>query len=204
VIHNGVETIPPLDDGMRRAYDEEFALRGPVVAVVGRLAPEKAHDRFLAAAAIILESTPEASFLIIGEGPLRTELERRSAELGIEQSVTFTGLRDDARLLIDRADVIVLSSRREGHPVAVLEALAAGTPVVSTPVTGIRELLGTGGGTIVPSGRPEEIAGAVSALLSDPGRRRRMGEEGKKLIAERFSSRVMRDRYASLYERLAR
>ena len=121
VVHNGVTEIPPLDDLTRATYDRELALNGPVIASVGRLAPEKAQDRFLAAAAIVLDSCPDATFLIVGDGP-RWDLEKPAAELGIEHAVRFTGTRDDARLLIDRADIMVLSSDREGHSIAALEA----------------------------------------------------------------------------------
>jgi glycosyltransferase involved in cell wall biosynthesis len=202
VVHNGVTEIPPLDDLTRATYDRELALDGPVIASVGRLAPEKAQDRFLAAAAIVLDSCPDATFLIVGDGPMRADLEKRAAELGIEHAVRFTGTRDDARLLIDRADIMVLSSDREGHSIAALEALAAGTPVVSTEVAGMRELLGTGAGLIVSSWQPRDLASGITALLADDARRLQMGAEGRRLVAKRFSVSAMEGRYASLYARL--
>jgi glycosyltransferase involved in cell wall biosynthesis len=204
VVHNGVTEIPPLDQPARAAYDREFHLHGPVVAAVGRLAPEKAQARFLAAAAIVLDSSPEATFLVVGDGPMRGDLERQAAELGIQHAVRFTGTRDDARLLIDRADVMVLSSDREGHSVAALEALAAGTPVVSTNVAGMRELLGTGAGMIVSSWEPRELAAAVVEVLDDDALRQQMAAAGRSLVADRFSMSAMENRYAALYERLAR
>ena len=97
---------------------------------------------------------------------------------------------------------MVLSSDREGHSIAALEALAAGTPVVSTEVAGMRELLGTGAGLIVSSWQPRDLASGITALLADDARRLQMGAEGRRLVAERFSVSAMEGRYASLYARL--
>jgi glycosyltransferase involved in cell wall biosynthesis len=117
--------------------------------------------------------------------------------------VRLLGERDDARALIDRADLVVFSSDREGHSIAALEALAAGTPVVSTDVSGMRELLDGGAGTIVDSWTPAALADAISALINDSERRRAMGDAGRRLVAERFSAERMRARYAEIYARLA-
>ena len=97
---------------------------------------------------------------------------------------------------------MVLSSDREGHSIAALEALAAGTPVVSTEVAGMRELLGTGAGLIVSSWQPRDLAGGITALLADDAHRLQMGAEGRRLVAKRFSVSAMEGRYASLYARL--
>jgi glycosyltransferase involved in cell wall biosynthesis len=204
VVHNGVSAITALDDATHARYDRELRIRGSVVVTVGRLVPEKAHDRFLDAASIVLHSNPDTTFLIVGDGPLRRDLERRATELGIDSAVRFTGLREDARLLIERADLFVLSSNREGHSVAALEALAAGTPVVSTEVGGMRELLGTGAGRIVSSWEAQDLAAAITAVLRDEALRHKMGEEGCRLVAERFSTQAMEDRYAEIYDRLTR
>jgi glycosyltransferase involved in cell wall biosynthesis len=203
VVHNGVAAIPVLEAARRVAYDRELELRGGVVAAVGRLAPQKAHDRFLAAAALVLEGRPETTFLIIGDGELRRDLERQAVALGIEHAVRFTGTRQDARALIARADLLVFSSNWEGLSIAALEALAAGTPVVSTDVAGMRELLDTGAGTIVPGRDPTDLAAAVTSLLGNGSRRRAMGIAGRRLVAERFSTAAMANRYAALYTSLS-
>jgi glycosyltransferase involved in cell wall biosynthesis len=203
VIHNGVSDPPPLSGAQRATYDRELGLSGTVVAAVGRLVPLKAHDRFIEAAKIVLERGAHATFLLVGDGPERTDLEALVAKLGVSASVRLLGERDDARALIDRADLVVFSSDREGHSIAALEALAAGTPVVSTDVSGMRELLDGGAGTIVDSWTPAALADAISALINDSERRRAMGDAGRRLVAERFSAERMRARYAEIYARLA-
>lgn len=204
VVYNGVAEGPALSESVRAAYDRELNINGAVVAVVGRLAAQKAHDRFLDAAAIVLQSRPSTTFLIVGDGRLRNDLRNQTATLGIGDSVRFTGSRGDARQLIARADVLVFSSNWEGLSIAALEALAAGTPVVSTDVAGMRELLGSGAGRIVHGFEPRELATAVVELLDDPALRQRMADAGRRLVADRFSMGAMEDRYAALYARLAR
>jgi glycosyltransferase involved in cell wall biosynthesis len=202
VVNNGIRQMASLDAGRRAAYDREFGLHNGVVAAVGRLEPQKAHDRFLAAAAVVLEACPGTTFLIIGDGSLRADLERHAADLGIHHAVRFTGTRDDARSLTARADVLVFASRWEGLSMAALEALAVGTPVVSTDVSGMRELLATGAGRIVGDGDPRDLADAITALLLDGDRRRVMGAAGRRLISERFTFEAMQTAYADLYGRL--
>jgi glycosyltransferase involved in cell wall biosynthesis len=202
VILNGVSPAEPLDDARRSAYLEELSLRGPVVAAVGRLAPEKAYDRFLAAAALVLADRPEVTFLVVGDGALRAPLEQQARDLGIADSVRFAGLRDDARALIALADLLVFSSEREGLSIAALEALAAGTPVLAPDVPGMHELLASGAGAVVPVAEPAALAEQITALVSDPERRAEMGGVGRRLIDERFSARAMHAQYLEAYRRL--
>jgi glycosyltransferase involved in cell wall biosynthesis len=204
VVYNGVAEGLELSDSVRDGYDRELNINGSVVAAVGRLAAQKAHDRFLDAAAIVLQSRPSTTFLIVGDGRLRHELRRQVTALGIESAVRFTGPRTDARQLIARADLLVFSSNWEGLSIAALEALAAGTPVVSTDVAGMRELLGSGAGKIVHSWEPRDLASAVVEVLDDAALREQMAAAGRRLVAERFSMAAMEDRYAALYERLVR
>lgn len=202
VVENGVPPAPELDDRARAHIDRELGLgRGPVIAVVGRLAPQKAHDRFLRAAALVREERPDAQFLIVGDGPLRAGLESQAAQLGLQKSVRFTGVRDDAPLLIARADMLAFSSDWEGLSIAALEALAAGVPIVSTEVAGTRELLATGAGVAVEHD-PAALARAMLDLILDPDRRVALGERGRALYEERFSSRAMAARYLGIYHDL--
>jgi glycosyltransferase involved in cell wall biosynthesis len=199
VVHNGVDTVPALDAGTRRAYDREFGLAGDVVIAVGRLEPQKAHDRLLAAAALVLESRPDTRFLIVGEGELLDDLRRLASHLAIDHAVRFTGPREDAPQLIARADLLVFSSNWEGLSVAALEALAAGTPVVSTDVAGMRELLSTGAGEIVSGWEARDLAASIISTLSDRQRLEAMARTGRRLVSDQFSATSMRAAYAHLY-----
>lgn len=203
VIPNGVPAATPLSPERRARIDAEFGLAegAPVVAIVGRLAPQKAHDRFLRASALVRGRIPAAQFLVVGDGSLRDSLEQAARQAGIGDAVRFTGVRDDARELIARSDLLVFSSTWEGLSIAALEALAAGTPVVSTDVAGTRELLASGAGIVVPHD-DEALAAAVVELLEDPARQVRMGAEGQALHARRFSTERMVESYREVYARL--
>ena len=116
VVPNGVPDAAPLSEESRRRIDSELGL-GPqtaVVSVVGRLVPQKAHDRFLRAAAIVKQRLPDTRFLAVGDGPLRDQNEALAAELGLGDNVVFTGIRDDAADVIARSDLLVFSSDMGG------------------------------------------------------------------------------------------
>lgn len=203
VVPNGVRLAEPLDEGRLRSLDQELGLGpGPVVSAVGRLVHQKDHDLFLEAATIVSAQRDDVRFLVVGDGPQRDELEQRAAELGIHERVRFTGRRSDARELIARSSLVVFSSRWEGLSLAALEALAAGVPLVSTDVAGMRELLGGGAGVIVRGREPAALAEEVVALLGDPARRDAMGGRGRSAISERFGLDGMVDGYVRLYSAL--
>jgi glycosyltransferase involved in cell wall biosynthesis len=169
------------------------------VTAVGRLVPQKAHARLLEAIAASRRRGVEARFLIVGDGPLRDDLERRAHALGLDGAVRFTGTRSDSRAIIARSDLVVFSSDWEGLAVAAIEALAAGVPVISTDVAGSAELLSTGAGLVVPRD-PDAIAEAVAGLLADAPRRERMAAEGRRVHAERHAAERMADSYRAVYE----
>jgi glycosyltransferase involved in cell wall biosynthesis len=191
VIHNGVAAALPSERGV--GGDPT------VVAFVGRLVDVKNPERFLRAAALVGGG---ARFVVVGDGALRPSLEALARQLGVD--VTFTGAVPDARRDIANADLMVVSSDSEGQSIATLEALAAGTPVVSTPVSGMAGLLTEpGAGIVAPDFTPEALAAAITELVGDPVRRRGMGAAGAKLVLERFSADVMVDAYERRYRLLA-
>jgi glycosyltransferase involved in cell wall biosynthesis len=203
VIGNAVPLPEPLPRDARVAIDRELGLgEGPVVSLVGRLVEQKAPHRFLEAAARIARELPDCRFLVVGDGPLRGGLESLARRLALTGAIRFTGLRRDARELIARSDVVAFSSDWEGLPMVALEALAAGVPVVSTEVEGMRELLGTGAGVVVP-GDPDALAREIVALIRAPARRAQMGRTGRERIATEFSVERMVTAYQGLYRELA-
>jgi glycosyltransferase involved in cell wall biosynthesis len=174
VIRNGIPPAPKVS-GERHG-----------VLFVGRLEPVKNPQRFLEVAARV----PESTFTVVGDGSLRASLAGRA---------TFLGARDDARELLARAELLLVTSDSEGQSIAVLEALAAGTPVVSTPVSGMRELEGVR----IASFDPDDLAALVRELLQDPAQRSIMGAAGEKLVRERFSADAMVAAYERAYLSLA-
>ena len=181
VIDNGISLPAPAAGGARRAIE-------PLVLFVGRLEPQKNPHRFLDVAALV----PEARFAMAGDGWMRAEIETRAGD------VLVLGARADARALMARADVMLMTSDSEGQSLAVLEALAAGTPVVTTPVAGMRDL----DGVDVADFTAEGLAAAVRGLLRDPDRRAALGAAGARFVHERFSADVMVTAYEQRYRAL--
>ena len=204
VVVPNVVALPEAPDAERlRRLDAELGLDGaPVVSNIGRLVPQKAQRRFLDAAAIVARHHGDVRFLVVGKGPLRAELEQHRDALGLGDRLLFTGLREDVPDLIARSRLVVFSSEWEGLSLVALESLAAGVPVVSTDVAGMRSLLAEGAGLIVEERTPEALADGIDALLADEARHSEMGQHARRLIAERFSPAVMADGYNELYERL--
>ena len=202
VIRNAVDLPEPLSDAARGAIDRELDLEGrPVVSLVGRLVEQKAPDRFLESAAKVASEVAGCRFLVVGDGPLRGQLEGLSRRLGLERSVRLLGVRSDARDLIARSDVLVFSSNWEGMSVAALEAMAAAVPVVSTDVQGMPEILGTGAGVLVERSA-DALAAAVIGLLRDAPRRAALGRAGRDRIASEFLVEAMIAAYRGLYREL--
>ncbi len=204
-IHNGVEPPPARPLGEARRIREGLGLRpgAPLLLTVARMTTQKGHDLLLAAAPAILARHPQACFAWVGEGPEQTRLRHRANALGLADNVRFLGRRDDVPALLGAADLFVLPSQFEGHPIAVLEALAAGLPVVGTRVCGLNEAVASGEtGLLVEPGRPADLAAAVLDLLQDSAARLRMGQAGRRLVAERFAAREMARRTSELYEEL--
>lgn len=164
------------------------ASTGTRLVYVGRLIQNKGVQYLLRAMPKILSVHPDASLQLVGDGPMRGYLERMANSLGISHAVAFLGIRDDVPDILAEADVFIRPSLTEGMPLAVLEAMSAGLPVVATPVAGVVELVKHGeNGLLVPPGDPAALADAVTQLLSDPHRRRSMGSEARRTIERKYS-----------------
>ena len=180
----------------------------PVVLVVSRLNPLKGLEPFLEAAALVAKEFHTARFVIVGdtnpnERPYWSTLTSLTGRLGLTDRVTFAGLRRDIPQLLSAATISVMPSLNEALSNVVLESMAAGAPVVATRVGGTPEAIDDGrNGVLVPPGDPREMARAIAALLSDPGRARRMGEAARQSINERFSMDRMVAATEQLYQAL--
>lgn len=157
-----------------------------LVAWLGRMTEIKRADDLLRAFALGRARAPEAALLMVGDGPLRPELEALAGELGIAGRTYFTGFRSDVGSIYAAADAVALSSANEGTPVSVIEAQAAGLPVVSTDVGGVRDVVVDGSsGFVVPRGDLAALADRL-ARLTDPEVRERMGAAGRHRATERY------------------
>lgn len=170
-----------------------------VVITVTRLVPQKAPLDFLAAASRVAERVPHARFLVVGDGPMRAQVERAIQDMGLAERVVLTGLRRDVPDLLGAADVFVLSSLWEGLPRVILQAMAAGKPVVVTAADGNAEVVQDGSnGLLVPPGMPAELAKGIVTLLSDPVRSAEMGRRGQHSVLP-FDRRKMVSDIERLY-----
>ena len=193
VVYNGVdvERFRPLQPVPRTPA-------GPIVSI-GRLVDQKNHALFLDAAARLVQTLPDARFIIVGDGPLRSRLEAQARDRSIADRVTFTGERLDVDELLRGAALFWLTSRWEGMPNVVLEALASGVPVVAADVGGVRELIRAGiDGFVV---RPDDAHAFVEpsmALLTDATRWARCAAAARQR-AEAFATPRMVDAMAAVY-----
>lgn len=171
-----------------------------VFGTVGRLKPQKDHATFLQAAREILDHNPSVRFIVVGDGPLRSELNAQARQLGLLPAMIFAGIRTDIPSVLSALDVFVLSSRWEGLPNAILEAMAAARPVVATDVSGIQGVLTSGeNGLLVSPGDSSALAKACLKLASDVEMRDRLGQAGRDYVTEHHSLNTMIDRYVECY-----
>ena len=173
----------------------------PVISIVGRLSPEKGHQLFLEMARRIVEHVPNACFLIVGHGPLRSRLEAETKTLGLQQRVFFLGHRTDMHVVYGATDVLALCSFTEGLPNVVLEAFAHGRPAVVTRVGGVPEVVTHGvDGFIVEPGHVDALVQGVLTLLTDRALASAMGASARATVAARFDFRRRTRRLESLYD----
>lgn len=198
VVPLGLDLKPFLGaEGERGGLRKELGM-GPgnqLVGIVARLVPIKDHETFFYAAREVASKVPACHFVVVGDGERRGELERLVGNLGLGSRVRCLGWRADLARIYADLDVVVLSSRNEGSPVSLIEAMAAARPVVATRVGGVPDLVEDGvTGLLVPAGDPGALARAVVTLLRDAERQRATGEAGRKRVYPAFSAeRLLQD-----------
>ena len=171
----------------------------PLVGIIGRLVPIKAVDVLLDA----LARVPDTHLAVVGDGEDRPRLESRAATSGVAHRVHFTGWVDDVPAAVADCDVVALTSRNEGTPVALIEALAAARPVVATAVGGVPSVVMPGRtGLLVPPDDPQALAAAIITLLTDPAVATRLASAGRVHVRDTFGAarlvRDIRDLYSEL------
>jgi glycosyltransferase involved in cell wall biosynthesis len=207
VVPNGVPAAEIPTAGEVAALRDELGLRpgDAVVAMVGRLAAEKDHPTALRALARVVGTHPEVRLVIAGDGPRRDELARLADGLGVADHVVLAGARSDVPRLLGAATVFCHSSRDEAAPLAVLEAMTAGLPVVCTDCGMLPDLVADGTeGYVVGVGDDEALAGRLAALLDDDGLRARLGRAAGEQAAREYAAARMARRYEALVISLSR
>lgn len=200
VIPNG---IPPVTIGsmdrstVRRRIGVENG--GALLLSVGRLVFQKGHEYLVQAMPKVLEQFPGSTAVICGEGALRQDLEKLISRLDLNGCVRLLGNQNDIGQFLAGADVFVLPSRWEGLPVALLEAMGAGLPVVATRVEGVDEVVeNERQGILVPPEDPQALASALLQLIGNADLRRQMGEAGRQRVAGLYTLDIMCEQYLKL------
>jgi L-malate glycosyltransferase len=207
VIENGIEldrygAVPDRSELRRRLGLDPERL---YVAVIARFHPVKDHATLVTAFSQVANSRDDVDLLLVGDGKLRTNLEKQLSELGLTGRAHFLGVRSDVPELLRAVDVFALTSLSEAASLTVLEAMASELPVVVTAVGGNPEMVRHGReGLLVPRGDAPAIAGALLFLLGDPEARRRLGKAGRAQVQERYLLEQTIGAYWKLYRDLAR
>jgi glycosyltransferase involved in cell wall biosynthesis len=174
-----------------------------MVGAVGRLSHEKGFDILLDAVALLLNKGRDVGLAVAGDGPAREALQQRAAARGLADRVRWLGFQQDLVPLYEAMDVYALSSRREGLPNVLLEAMSLETPVVATRVAGVPRLIDDGAnGLLTPIGDARALADAIARLLDDGPLRQRLAAAGRQTIVERYSFSARMAKIANLYDDL--
>ncbi len=193
----GGEKMSILADDARRNLG--IAPENPLLAVIGRLSPEKGVDIFLNAFSLLRNKT-KVHAVIVGDGQERAALEEQSRRLLCEKQVVFTGYTTSVEKYLQAADLVVLPSRSEGIPNVLLEAMSYGKPVIATTVGGVPEVVTHGQeGLLVPPKSPEILAEAIDALLDKPKAMAMYGKAGKQRVLDQFSPEKRKMQILSVY-----
>jgi len=207
LIPNGIPTdeyAPNPDTRAQWRQAHGIEPHATVLVHVGRFAPPKNHALLIEAFAQVRSDAP-LYLLLVGGGELENTVREQVAELGLQERVRFLGVRADVADILRASDMFVLSSRVEGNPMSVMEAMAARLPVVSTAVGGVPELVQEGAtGLLVPSEDAGALAQAMQALVDDPARRQAMGAAARRHAVAHFDIRHTVRGYEQLYESLLR
>ncbi len=197
-IQNGVDMVPFAVAADARATVP--AERGVTAGLVGRLAPEKGVDIFLEAAAIVTAELPHVRFRVVGEGPERPRLEQQRHSLGLDDRVDLPGHQASMMPVYAGLDLLISASRQEGLPIALLEGMASGLPVVATSVGEVPALVLPGKtGLLVAPNDAAALARAMLQLLSNTAERLTMGRNARTRIEQEFSISRMTGEYRQLY-----
>jgi sugar transferase (PEP-CTERM/EpsH1 system associated) len=208
VIYNGIALSPFTEKGCdREKVRQEIGIGSDELLIlqVARLDYLKDHATAIRTLGHVVGQRPNARLVLVGEGPERAKIEELSRQAGLENHVQLLGLRKDVSRLLYAADVFLLTSISEGIPLTLIEAMAAGLPVVATRVGGVGEVIEDGTtGLLAPSSDDSALAERILQLAGDRERRMRMGETGRQRATAIFSENRMHGEYLRLYEEMLR
>jgi glycosyltransferase involved in cell wall biosynthesis len=205
VIYNGIKCQNNLSGRLELTVRQELGLSSnqKLILSVGRFHRQKGQVFLVEAAARLIKNYPNARFVFAGEGQMLAKVKQKTAELGLNEIVTFLGGRDDVSRLMKAADLFILPSLWEGLPYVLLEAAVAQLPVVATAVDGVPEVIIDGKtGILVPPGDSQALAKAILSLLNQPELARLMAKAGKEFVSQNFTLEKMCQEVVSVYKEL--
>jgi glycosyltransferase involved in cell wall biosynthesis len=205
IVFNAVDPVAfELDDSARRSKRAELGLDDAfVIGTVGRLIEAKSYDLLLEVAGQVCNKRPEARFVLVGAGPRAGELERIRTELGLTEKVLMLGNRADIPELMAAMDLYIITSKREGLPVTLIEAMMAGKAIVSTGVGGIPDTLADGeDGIVVEPGDRDALVEAIVGLMESPETMLALGDRARAAAAEKYSPVKVLNQLEEIYEEL--
>ena len=209
-IHNGIE-IEEYHPDLKEVRNKKLELRRelglksdmPVIGAIGRLVWQKGFEYLIQAIPQVIETFPEAKFLIVGDGPLRRRLEELSERLKIKDNIIFTGFRSDIKDILATIELLAMPSLLEGLPIVLLEGMAMAKPIVATRIDGMTEVLENGEtGLLVPAKNPHELAEVIIEILKNKTKADLLGQNARKIIEEKFSVKRMVEQTELVYEKL--
>lgn len=201
-IHNGISPAPYLNLPAKNAARAELGLPQDAFLIghIGRIDWAKGHITLVDSLSRIRIQFPKATVVMVGDGPLRGEVEKRIRALELESNVILMGERHDVPMILAALDVLCLPSDKEGMPLVILEAMAAAKPIVATPVGDIPEMLDQGRcGVLVPHGQLAALDRALLAMAHDPERAAALGEAARQHMIGNYSFEAMVAAYEALY-----
>ncbi len=202
VVPNGIDTSAFEDSSGADALRQSLGipLNAPVVGTIGRLNEVKRQNLLIRSFAKVLDRVPEAHLVLVGDGPEREALGRLIEELEVAGRVHFAGYQARPQDFLHVMNLFALTSRSEAMPLVILEAWAAGLPVVGSRVGGIPKMIEPGqNGLLFDSGDEAGLVAAFIELLTDPDRARSLGQAGRELVRSQFDTRVMAEAYERQY-----
>ena len=205
-VYNGIE-LAKFDatavNRLEKIKEFNFNTSDKIIGIIGRLVEQKGQAYFLEMMLILKQNYPNIKSLVIGDGPLKENLIRKTKELHLEENVIFTGLRNDVADLLKAIDILVSSSTYEGLPMILLEAMAAAKPIVATRVGGNPEIIDEGKtGFLVPAKDPQALANRVSALLNNSEYAQRIGKSAQEKVHNLYSIEKMLQDTENIYDKL--
>jgi glycosyltransferase involved in cell wall biosynthesis len=207
VIPDGIDFTPYENKTSKDYLRQElsFAPDDFLVGIVAQLSDDKGHKYLIQASKYLRQRAPNIKIVIVGEGPLRLELNKQVKQIQSEDMVFFLGFREDIPQIMNSLDVFVLSSEHEGLGSILMDAMACRLPIVATRVGGIPEVVDhRKTGLLVPPQRPKSLASAIIKLYDDRELAYRLGKEGFDVVHRKFSSASMSLHAIDLYEELAK